>query len=276
LSRLAARIKAAGVTSITGSVIGSTGYFSHDWWAHGWKRDFPKKEVALPSALTIDGNTHKDKHIKDPERRAAVSLTKKLLASGVAVTGQPGAGSMPHGLQHVAAVQSQPLSVMMRYMDRQSSNFFAEMLGKRLAVAKSGRPGTIAHAAAAIHQWAGDQGVPTISYDSSGLSYDDRVTPRGIVNLLSVAENKPWINTLRSDLAGANQGTLEHRLSGVRVRAKTGTLEFVSALSGWVFSKRTNDWVSFSILSSGMYKTTAASIEDDIVRTLARAARPSS
>jgi D-alanyl-D-alanine carboxypeptidase len=70
-------------------------------------------------------------------------------------------------------------------------------------------------------------------------------------------------------LPGGGQGTLEDRLRDVRLRAKTGTLENVSALSGWVWLDRAADWAEFSIMSSGMSTSTSKTIENRIVRTIA-------
>ena len=48
------------MTRIEGSVIGDTGPFERDWWADGWKDDFPAIEVAIPTALTFRGNVGPD------------------------------------------------------------------------------------------------------------------------------------------------------------------------------------------------------------------------
>jgi D-alanyl-D-alanine carboxypeptidase len=53
------------------------------------------------------------------------------------------------------------------------------------------------------------------------------------------------------------------------VRAKTGTLIGISALSGWVWSDAADRWIEFSILSSGMSTTTAKDLEDRVVEVLA-------
>jgi D-alanyl-D-alanine carboxypeptidase len=66
---------------------------------------------------------------------------------------------------------------------------------------------------------------------------------------------------------------LEDRLGGVRVRAKTGTLIGVSALSGYVWLERRATWAEFSILSAGTSKSTAVRIEDAVVRILSDRAR---
>ena len=78
---------------------------------------------------------------------------------------------------------------------------------------------------------------------------------------------------MRSTLPTGGEGTLENRLHGVRVRAKTGTLDGVSTLSGWVRLRRADSWAEFSIMSRGMSKSRAVQIEDRIVRLLRKRAR---
>lgn len=270
LGKLARKIRAAGITSIRGRVLGSTGYFRRDWFARGWKYDFPMDEVALPSALTINGNTVHGHHIHHPERKAAAALTAKLISLGIRVRRSAGAGRPPGGLHKIARVRSRPLLELVRYMDHHSSNFFAEVMGKRLGVERSRPPGTIPKAAAAIEAWARSHGTSITAYDASGLSYADRVSSRGLVRLLAHADESSLGSLLRSALPKGNHGTLKHRLRRIRVRAKTGTLDGISALSGWVWLQRSDGWAEFSILDGGMSKDRAASLEDSIVRTLSR------
>ena len=272
LRKLALRIQDAGVTSIRGSVVGNTGYFGRDWWAAGWKSYYPANYIALPTALTFDGNTREGRHIANPELRAARALTRRLESLGIRVRGEPRAGQAPAGLTSLARVESEPLEALLRVTNRLSSNFFAEVLGKRLGVERVGRPGTIAKGAAAITAWAAGHEIVVVSHDSSGLSYENRVSPQGIVRLLDIVEDRRWGATLRFTLPRGGQGTLEDRLADVAVRAKTGTLEGVSALSGWVWLRQRKVWGEFSILSRGLPKSQAADIEDRIVRILARAA----
>jgi D-alanyl-D-alanine carboxypeptidase/D-alanyl-D-alanine-endopeptidase (penicillin-binding protein 4) len=267
---LARRIASAGVHKVRGRVMGSTAYFARDWFAPGWRRDFPATEVGLPSALTFLENRVRGRNVHRPERYAAVSLTRRLKRLGVPVRGRPGAGTPPSGLRVLASVSSPSLAGMMGHMDRLSDNFFAEVLGKRLAVAAYGPPGTIARGASVIGAWTRAHGVRIRAYDSSGLSYDDRVTPAGVTTLLQYAGGTPWGPRLRSLLPAPGQGTLEHRLGGVRVRAKTGTLVNRSALSGWVWLSRRGTWGQFSVLDRGMGSWVAKPMEDAIVRTVAR------
>jgi D-alanyl-D-alanine carboxypeptidase/D-alanyl-D-alanine-endopeptidase (penicillin-binding protein 4) len=274
IKHIARAIRDAGIARVQGSVIGDTGYFARDWFAPGWKADFPREQCPLPSALTINGNTNdQGHHVADPELRAARALTRRLKKMGIRVNGPPAAGDSPPGLNRFAAVESEPIRRLLEHVNRNSANFFAEVLGKRLGVEAQGRPGTIAKGASAIEGWARRHNVGLVAHDSSGLSYDNRVSPLGLVRLLGAAENEGWGKSFRETLAEAGRGTLDDRLNGVRVRAKTGTLQNVSALSGYVWLRRRDTWGEFSILSSGMAKSTAARIEDRVVRILTRAAR---
>lgn len=271
LGALADAIAAAGVSRIEGRVMGAISYFDHDWFAPGWRSYFPERYVALPSALSLDGNRRNGKHIDNPERRLARKLTEKLRARGIEVPHKASAGAPPSGLSEIARLSSPPLEAMLRYTNRWSSNFFAEVFGKRLAVATGTTPGTIAGGAAAIESYAKRRGVTLEAYDSSGLSYANRVSPKGLARLVDLAEEEPWGPLLRRSLPKGDQGTLAGRLERLRVRAKTGTLNGISTLSGWVWLKRRKTWASFSIMCS-LPKAEAIKLEDAVVRLLANRA----
>lgn len=257
------------VDVIEGRILGNSGYFANDWFAPGWKSDFPERYIPLPSALSFEGNVDAGKHIKNPQWHAARALKNKLEKLGVAVTGNAGSGPMPSSVSLLASIESEPLSVLVRFMNRWSSNFFAEVLGKRLGVEHAGGLGTIAKGASAIEAFAQRLGVSLTAYDASGLSYANRVAPVGIVKLLThVEEGTTYYEQLRDGLAAGGQGTLENRLHDVTMRAKTGSLDGVSALSGWVWLERASSWAEFSILSTGMSYYEAKGVEDRIVRLI--------
>ncbi len=261
---LARKLKDAGIDEVRGRVLGSTKPFSHDWMAPGWKSYFPGTYVNLPTALTFNFNIN----TRTPEKRAAAALTHDLRGINVKVTGTPGSGAVPAGADEIVAISSKPLNDILRNTLVPSSNFRAEVLGKLNGYLRSGAPGTIAKGAAAIEAFANQQGVSLVANDSSGLSYKDRVAPEGMVTLLWYSQDEPWFDELRFALPGPGQGTLAGRLAGVKVRAKTGTLTGISALSGWVWLEETDAWAAFSIISRGMSKTEASRIEDAIVKTL--------
>jgi D-alanyl-D-alanine carboxypeptidase/D-alanyl-D-alanine-endopeptidase (penicillin-binding protein 4) len=271
IADLARRIVAAGITRIRGRIMGSTEYFRREPWAHGWRNHYTRDEVPFPTALAFRGNVGPSGgHIDDPERGAAAALTSRLRRLGVRVSGRPGMGSPSGPLTTVATERSKPLSVLLREMDVDSLNFYADELEKVLGASVDGAPATFEQGGAAIEAYEQAQGVDGFEHhDGSGLSYADRVTTGGIVRLLWAADASTWGTVLRGALAHAGQGTLVHRLKGVRVRAKTGTLTAISALSGWVWLENEGAWGTFSILSRGLSKTHAMRIEDAIVTTVA-------
>ena len=270
MADLARMLVDAGVERVRGRVFGATGPFARDWWARGWRAYFPDVYIALPTALTFRANEGAGgRHLRDPERLAARALTKKLESRGISVTGKAGLGSAPNGLVALATIRSDSLQTIMRRMNLVSSNFRAEVLGKLLGARRLGSPGTIAKGARVIEGFAGAQGVRVVANDASGLSYANRVSAEGIVRMLRVAERAPWGDELRSTLPAGGEGTLDDRLEAVTLRAKTGTLIDVSALSGWVWLEREDAWAAFSIMSSGMDEDRAKSIENKIVKVVA-------
>lgn len=70
--------------------------------------------------------------------------------------------------------------------------------------------------------------------DGSGLSRHNFVTTRGIAEILAWAQNQPWFETYYDCLVQSGSGTLRGRNSGISFRGKTGTLNSVVALSGYV------------------------------------------
>jgi serine-type D-Ala-D-Ala carboxypeptidase/endopeptidase (penicillin-binding protein 4) len=271
MRRLARRVRASGVRRVRGSVVGDTSTFARDRWAPGW-RPIALRFIGLPTALTFDGNVDADGFVFDPERRAAAALTGDLRAEGVRVAGAPKASPLRRSPHVAAATRSSRLVAILRHQNVSSNNLDAEVLDKMLG-ATHGHRGTIARGASAIHAWARRHGVRVTAHDGSGLSYRDRVSAEGMVRLLGVADGSSWGRALRSTLPRPGAGTLAARLAGVDVRAKTGTLlDGVSALSGWVRPDGGRSWLEFSILSEGLPKDQAVSIEDAIVRAVARSA----
>jgi D-alanyl-D-alanine carboxypeptidase len=270
MTALAKAIARAGVRAITGHVMGGTGYFARDWFAPGWLPNFPTTQVALPSALTFRENTIGGKNVGDPEVYAAASLTRHLKRVGVKVRGRPGSGAPRGNPSVIARIHSPILTGLMTHMDQLSDNFYAEDLGKRLGLEVYGSLGTIANGARAISAWTSAHGVVVHVHDSSGLSYENRVTPAGMTTLLQYASTVPWGDALRELLPDPSQGTMKetHNLHGVQVHAKTGTLDIGSALSGWVWLKKLHTWAEFSILDRGMCSCASKPMEDAIVRTV--------
>ena len=91
--------------------------------------------------------------------------------------------------------------------------------------------------------------------DGSGLSYQDKLTAHAVLKILGAMARRPDFPVFRRSLAIAGvDGTLKDRMRGTaaagNVRAKTGTLNAASSLSGYVTTANGHT-LSFSMLMNG-------------------------
>ncbi|MGR3359781.1 MAG: D-alanyl-D-alanine carboxypeptidase [Paracoccus sp. (in: a-proteobacteria)] len=132
--------------------------------------------------------------------------------------------------EEVAALDSPPLITILRDMLYYSTNLTAEVVGLQA----SGAPDT-ASSARAMQDWLATkgQGAGFQLRDHSGLSDDSRVTARGMALMLAgpgLAAGLPEL--LKTDPLAEDLGLDPDR--SAQVAAKTGTLNFVSNLAGYV------------------------------------------
>jgi D-alanyl-D-alanine carboxypeptidase/D-alanyl-D-alanine-endopeptidase (penicillin-binding protein 4) len=191
---------------------------------------------------------------RTPALTAALAFRDLLRSTGVAVEGSVRLGRAADWSEPIASVSSPTLAAILRFMDRESDNFTAEMLLKQLGLAELDR-GTSAAGASVVTQALTEVGVPMAGVhivDGSGLSRLDRLTANALASLLGKAWANPEVQpTLAESLPVAGvSGTLEDRLrkppARGRVIAKTGTTDVASSLSGYVPQR-----FAFAILQNG-------------------------
>ncbi|HET7450713.1 MAG TPA: D-alanyl-D-alanine carboxypeptidase/D-alanyl-D-alanine-endopeptidase [Gaiellaceae bacterium] len=273
---LAAQIAQLGITSVTGRVLADESWFDSTRTAPGWKWSFYVNECPPLSALVVDRARY-DRHVaRQPAIAAAGVLKQRLRLHGV-TAGAVGLGRASESFIALAQVESEPLTDVLRDMDRESDNFEAEMLLKTIG-AEVGTGGTTAAGVAIVLRDLAADGVPLAGvrmFDGSGLSLDDRITARALAALLLVAWNDDELRTAlwtALPVAGVN-GTLEDRMQRApargAVRAKTGTTERASALSGYV-----RDRFVFAVLQNGwpVRSWSARKAQDRFATALASAA----
>jgi serine-type D-Ala-D-Ala carboxypeptidase/endopeptidase (penicillin-binding protein 4) len=253
LDRLATQIAELGITRVTGRIVADESWFDARRTAPGWKAEFYVNECPPLSALVADGDVYDGRYATQPAAAAAGTLRRLLRKHGVE-TGAVVAGRAPDEALALAQVESPPLADIVRAMDVDSDNFIAEMLLKTIG-AEVGDGGTTAAGAAVVRRDLGAAGLPLAGVrivDGSGLSLDDRLTARLLTGLLQTMWDDPDLHVPSwSALPVAGRtGTLEKRMRrrpafGV-VRAKTGTTDRASALSGYV-----GDRYVFAVLQNG-------------------------
>jgi D-alanyl-D-alanine carboxypeptidase/D-alanyl-D-alanine-endopeptidase (penicillin-binding protein 4) len=253
LQRLAAQLKEQGILRVTGRVLGDESWFDARRIVAGWKAWYYVNESPPLSALSVDRGRYHGYVARDPALATATRFQELLRARGI-TAGAPALGRAPPDAFALAMVYSDPLPDVLAFMDRQSDNFTAELVLKELG-AEIGGAGTSAAGAAVVAQTLAAAGVPMRGVrvvDGSGLSRSDRLTARALATLLVLAWNDIDVQLPLWDalpVAGVN-GTLDDRMrkgpARGAVRAKTGTTNVASALSGYV-----RDRYVFSVVQNG-------------------------
>jgi len=204
--------------------------------------------------------------VHDPASLAATLLKEALTRRGIRVQGRltrldaPARVSQPFNaskLIELAFVESQPLATLLKVVNKPSQNLHTELLLRQLGVTQGsnvsayeldnyGKPKPTLERALDVRktflQRAGVDLNGLSLRDGSGLARSDLVTPRATARLLEFMQTHPQFTVFRESLPVAGfDGTLERRMKGTpaagNVRAKTGSLTYVNALSGYLTTK---------------------------------------
>ena len=242
--------------------------------------------------------------VSDPSRIAASVLKAVLEEEGIRVVGgvsrvhSPGdselgqvatfapafAGGGASRLRTLAVHYSPPLHELIRVLNHVSHNLYAEILLFTIGRVAVG-DGSLAGGKRALGRFltevvgvaAGDVRIE----DGSGLSARNRATPSAYIQLLRHVASSAYAEPLWASLPEAGRsGGLVRRMArspaAGNLRAKTGTIRGVSALSG-IVTTADGEPVLFSILSNSVPSSSRAKrIEDAIgieLATFSRAPR---
>jgi serine-type D-Ala-D-Ala carboxypeptidase/endopeptidase (penicillin-binding protein 4) len=271
---LAVLLEDTGIERITGRVYGDESAFDalrggpdSGYGVSPWVG--PLSGLSYNRGLATEGGRG---YQANPPAFAAARLDDALEARGVTVRLEPRAGVTPDDARVLASVESPPMERLIRLTNKQSDNFFAEMLLKDLAHLAGGVGTTAAGARiAASHARAFGAGAALV--DGSGLSRGNRASPLSVVRLLSAIyrsdDYDPFVGSL--PIAGQD-GTLYDRMrrgaAHWRCRGKTGTLSNVSALSGYCEAHSGDNYV-YSILMNGVYPPGARRLQDRMLQAIA-------
>jgi D-alanyl-D-alanine carboxypeptidase/D-alanyl-D-alanine-endopeptidase (penicillin-binding protein 4) len=277
LRSLARQVAADGIAHVTGRILGDESWFDSRRAGVGWKSEFYLHESPALSALIVDRGWN-GREETEPALYAAQLFRKDLVEAGVSVNGGGVLGRAKANATPLASIESPPVASLVRFMDTASDNFTAEMLMKQVG-AVQGAGGTAAAGIAVTRKLLAAAGIPLAGVhmvDGSGLSLLDRWTPAGIAAELRTMwldpDLKPYI--VRSLPIAGETGTLETRMRhGAAhgfVRAKTGTTDNSSDLSGFV-----GDRYVFSVMENGypVRNVAAEGTQNRFAQVLARAAK---
>jgi serine-type D-Ala-D-Ala carboxypeptidase/endopeptidase (penicillin-binding protein 4) len=254
LRALAFQVRAAGVRQVTGAIEADESYFDSRRAGLAWKSWYYLNESPPLSALAVDRARYRGWLTRDPALAAGRQFRLALRSVGVAVRGRVELGVADALAEQIAISESTPLSQIVRFMNRESDNFTAELLLKQLGAVDEG-VGTSSAGAKAVRRTLRDAAIPLAGVrivDGSGLSPRNRLTAAALIGMLVAAWHDPLIRPAFVQslaVAGVN-GTLDHRMESPPVRgavlAKTGTTSEASALSGFVRGR-----FAFAVLQNG-------------------------
>ena len=217
--------------------------------------------------------------IDDPAKFAATVLAETLVANGVAVTGdvvRDRAVRAAGNDWHLVAVNETPLLEVLERTNKESINLYAESVGKRAAAKLSGQPGSWKSVGESQRAFMATVGAPSTDFtfdDGCGLSKANAVAPAAFCATLAYmfhgANRDAYVATMA---VGGVDGTLEHRYKDDAIRgrvfAKSGTVNGVSTLGGYLKTKAGN-WYAFSILmNQTLGNRDAQAVQDKIVRAV--------
>jgi D-alanyl-D-alanine carboxypeptidase len=291
LDSLVNELYRSGLRKITGDVVGDDTYFDNVYSRDDWIND-ERANVNLPpiSALVINRNrttvVRKRRgryrtyfvNINNPPLFAAKKLKEKLSSYGIEVDGNPVSLQAPDSVKNLVE-SSISLRELLQKINKRSDNFLAECLFKTIGAVYSGQQGNSFFSTQAILSYIRDNGIyseGTQIVDGSGISRFDQVTAGALTGLLekiyfNIKNYQDFYNSL--SVAGVD-GTLKDRMVGTSAennfRGKTGTLNGVSSVSGYITTADGDDLIVciiFEFKKDGARKY--RDIQDRIIELLA-------
>ncbi len=178
-------------------------------------------------------------------------------AAGGRFAGAVRDGRAPPGAAPLATLRSPPLYDIIRDINKLSNNVMASQLFLTLAATSMPLPATPEKSATVIKRWLAREKVamPELTIrNGSGLSRTDRISARSLASLLALADASPVREEFESSLAvAALDGTVQRRFQNGDVAGqallKTGTLDGVRALAGYVIDAQGTRWIVVAIVN---------------------------
>jgi D-alanyl-D-alanine carboxypeptidase/D-alanyl-D-alanine-endopeptidase (penicillin-binding protein 4) len=235
--------------------------------------------------------------VSRPAEIFAALLKQRLESRGIVVTGQysvrsPGITTLAAEQVEIAKLESPPLSLIAAKTMKPSQNMYTETLLWALGEHERARLKQLnpPPAAAVIDRDSAALGIDSVKafltgigvapdgivqYDGSGLSRHNLITPAAVVQLYAYMAKSKNAQAWRDSLTiGGVDGTLANRFKGTaaagNIRGKTGTIDQVSALSGYMTTAGGDQLIVSFVVNGVAHGRDRTSMIDDIVLSLAK------
>ncbi len=212
-----------------------------------YRRDLGSNTIYLRSTLPEGYYETEPLSVHNPSLYFVDTFKRYLERQGIAVRGQL-LLSKEHvdwtapGFKELDTHQSRPLHTMITRLNRESDNFYAEMLLKNLASMEYGVPGSTELGLNIVKEFMNANGFDTTSVtlrDASGMAPATSLKASELNQFLYNLQSKPYFDHYFQSLSvGSRNGTLRYRfqnnLIAENFRGKTGFLSGVRSLSGYL------------------------------------------
>ena len=192
--------------------------------------------------------------VRDTERYAGEVFRNLAAHYGVTLPRAVGQLKRPKGTV-LAQQRSGSLKAVVKSMLKYSTNLTAEASGLYTSVHRGSKAGTLAGSAREMGRWLetayGVKGTKFV--DHSGLGDGTRMSSRQMVDVLQKSGWNGQLRPILKDIPLVNSNGKKAPITGVSVSAKTGTLNFASALSGYIDCPNGRK-LAFSIFTADMGK----------------------
>jgi D-alanyl-D-alanine carboxypeptidase/D-alanyl-D-alanine-endopeptidase (penicillin-binding protein 4) len=184
-------------------------------------------------------------------------------------------GRVPEGAVPVLKWRSPPLGEVIRSINKNSNNVMTRQLLYTLGAERYGAPGTRPNGIKAVHDFLTSRHLDTSSLvlqNGAGLSRDERISARLLVDILLAAETSPYAAEFIASLSlGGMDGTTRGRFGGGPrddvLHVKTGRIDHVSALAGYVHGKEGQTYVIAILVNTPeAHRGPGKEIEEAVIR----------
>lgn len=195
--------------------------------------------------------------VADPTAHFMAAFRAQMDAHGIGVTGKFREGTVPATAEHLLSVESPPLASVLMDMNKLSLNFHAEQVLRTLGAERAG-DGTTNGGLGVLRSYLTSIGIPEadcVLVNGSGLTRDAKIKASVLTAVLVDMAHDPRVGAeFAASLAiSGTDGTLWSRLRDDpgRLRGKTGTIDDVHCLAGYVDAEDGHRY-AFAFLVNGI------------------------
>lgn len=242
------------------------------------KREHGTNKLTIGGTIPVGaGDTKEWMAVWDPSAYTLDLFKKALEENDIEIKGKTKQKKTPEDAEILISHESMPLEDMLVPFMKLSNNAHAEVLVKEMG-REIHNEGSWEKGLKVMKQVLPNFSVDVDElaiHDGSGLSHEDLLPARDVSELLYDVNTQDWYDSFVASLPVAGDddkmvgGTLMDRLEDIDVKAKTGSIDGVSSLSGYLETE-SGDKLTFSILINHLLdEADGPQIEDKIINEIA-------